>query len=288
VNRVVFRAMGCEIVVGGASADALRRIRERFADANDQFTRFAATSELSRVNAADADVIRVSDSFAEMLAASLTAAERTGGLVDPTIGASLIAAGYDRDFGSLTGAESTTVSAPPPASYRDVSLRGSLVFRPRGVVFDLNGVVKGRTVDAAVALLDTPGFVSAGGDLATTTPITVGVPGGASVMLVRGAIATSSTTNRQWRRRGKQLHHLIDPSTGQPAASPWQHVTVCAATCFEADVLAKAALVAAVDGPAFLERRALAGRFVDATGAPHETRAWQRMTRDEQRVAACA
>ena len=46
---------------------------------------------------------------------------------------------------------------------------------------DLNGVVKGRTVDDALTLLDERGWVSAGGDLATTTPVSVGLPGGGSV-----------------------------------------------------------------------------------------------------------
>ena len=48
----------------------------------------------------------------------------------------------------------------------------------RGVQLDLNGVVKAAAVDDALRLLSGPGFVSAGGDLATTRPLDVALPGG--------------------------------------------------------------------------------------------------------------
>ena len=44
----------------------------------------------------------VSPLLAAALAAALHAAETTGGLVDPTVGAAVSALGYDRDFASLT------------------------------------------------------------------------------------------------------------------------------------------------------------------------------------------
>jgi thiamine biosynthesis lipoprotein len=137
------------------------------------------------------------------------------------------------------------------------------VRRPRGVQLDLNGVVKALAVDDAVALLSGPGFVSAGGDLATRGPVDVALPGGDAVRVVAGGVATSGSVGRRWLRGGMAQHHLIDPRTGAPSRSPWTEVTVVGATCLAADVCAKAAFLLGVDGPASLEWHGVPGRFLD-------------------------
>ena len=96
-----FHSMGCEVVVEGSSAEELRRVREPFEARNAVFSRFRPDSELSRVNAVGAATL-VSPLFARMLRVALRAFEQTGGLVDPTLGAALEAAGYDRDFAALS------------------------------------------------------------------------------------------------------------------------------------------------------------------------------------------
>ena len=117
-------------------------------------------------------------------------------------------------------------------------------------------------VDDAVGLLDGPGFVSAGGDLAAReTPVSVALADGAAVTLVRGGIATSGTATRRWLRGGELQHHLIDPRTGAPSRSPWLYVTAIGRTCTAADVAAKAGFLLGHDGPEWLDenrrRRAL-------------------------------
>jgi thiamine biosynthesis lipoprotein len=141
---------------------------------------------------------------------------------------------------------------------------------------DLNGVVKGSTVDDALALIDGDGFVSAGGDLATRGAIVVALPRGETVSLVRGALATSGVDRRTWLRAGRRQHHLIDPRTGRPAVSPWEQVTVSGSTCLGADVAAKAAVLLGHAGPAWLDALGLPGRFVATAGAVHVNRCWRR------------
>jgi thiamine biosynthesis lipoprotein len=104
----------------------------------------------------------------------------------------------------------------------------------------------------------------------------VALPRGGAVRLVRGALATSGTDQRRWVRAGRDQHHLIDPRTGQPAASPWLQVTVCAASCVGADVAAKAAFLLGHAGPAWLDAVGLPGRFVGADGTVRSNRSWQR------------
>jgi thiamine biosynthesis lipoprotein len=63
------------------------------------------------------------------------------------------------------------------------------------------------------------------------------------------AAATSSTLRRRW---GDGLHHVIDPRTGRPAASGLAEVSVVTRTAVDAEIVAKAALIAGAElAPAF-------------------------------------
>jgi FAD:protein FMN transferase len=263
-----FRAMGCEIVVqGGDVADV-------FARWDEMFSRFRADSELSRVNADPRRIVHVSPAFASVLCVALDAAADTAGLVDPTLGGALLAAGYDRDFAELTD-DPRPPGRPVPSRLAELELLGLLLLRPPGLLLDLNAVVKALAVDEAAASLGGGGFVSAGGDLAVREPTDVGLPGGGAVRVVSGGIATSGSATRCWRRGGRSMHHLIDPRTGAPAESPWSHVTVAGSTCLAADVAAKAAFLLGHEGPDWLDERGLPGRFVADDGAIVATRAWE-------------
>jgi thiamine biosynthesis lipoprotein len=257
-----FRSMGCDIVVGGAAPSELRAIEQLFAERDRRFSRFRDDSELSRVNASVAPVM-VSQNFTSALNVALEAAAATDGLVDPTLGAAVESAGYDRDFADLDRqAESRPRPRPSAGRWQSVRLSGRLLARPRDVRLDLNGVVKALAVDDALTCIAGTGFVSAGGDLATSGPVNVAVPGGDVVQVLEGGVATSGSVRRRWTRGGVEQHHLIDPRTGLPCRSPWTQVTVVGASCLAADVCAKAAFLLGADGPAWLDSRALPGQFV--------------------------
>jgi FAD:protein FMN transferase len=281
VNGVdTFRAMGCEIVVGGASAPELSAVRKLFADRDATFSRFRPDSELTRINRSRATLLHVSPAFAEATRAALAAADATLGLVDPTLLDALEAAGYDADFASLRP-DPRPPGAPVPGNRPAVRLAGRLLARPPGLRLDLNGVVKAMAVDDALGLLAGPGFVSAGGDLAARGPLEVALPRGGSVRLERGALATSGSATRRWWRAGSPQHHLIDPRSGRPAESPWEAVTVCGATCLAADVAAKAAFLLGEEGPSWLDRRGIPGRFVRHDGGVLGNERW-RQTADAE------
>jgi thiamine biosynthesis lipoprotein len=114
---------------------------------------------------------------------------------------------------------------------------GSRIELDTGVRLDLGGIGKGYAVDRAAELLAQAGpcLVNAGGDVAVhggSWP--VGVDGAVTLELSGGALATSGRDRRRWRRAGRELHHLIDPSTGAPAETD-----LLRATAVEAEVLAK-------------------------------------------------
>ncbi len=279
-----FEAMGVRVEVEGADRAALGRIEGLFAEREAIFSRFRPDSELSRLNRSAATVLEVSDELARALHVALDAAWSTGGLVDPTLGAAIEAAGYDRDFASLP-----PDPGPPgpgaPGSWRSLRLVGGILFRRPGTALDLNGVVKSMAVDDALALLPGDGWVSAGGDLAARVPLTVYAPGGAVVELRSGGIATSGSSRRRWIRGGALQHHLIDPRTGLPSGSCWTDVTVAAGSCVAADVAARAAFLLGADGPAWLDRVGLAGSFAAADGVVAENRTWRELTATQAEAA---
>ena len=184
-----------------------------------------------------------------MLSLSIDAARATDGLVTPAVGGAIIAAGYDRDFARLPCGRRrrSSPAAVPLARSRSRCAAGACC-RTEPVMLDLNGVVKGRTVDDALALVG-HGWVSAGGDIATHDTGRRRPP--------------RRRHDRAPRRRARDLerrasaagcadggpqHHLIDPRTGRPADGPWRDVTVAAASCLAADVAAKAALLLGAAG----------------------------------------
>jgi thiamine biosynthesis lipoprotein len=277
-----FRSMGCEVLVAGASPPELRQIETLFHHYDQVFSRFIAGSELNRVNAAAGRMVPVSPLFGSVLETALAMAEHTDGLVDPTVGAALVAAGYDRDF-SLIGDDPRPPAVPPPAGWRQVKSGGGLVQTGARIQLDLNGVVKALAVDAALALISAGGWVSAGGDLAASAPVEVALPEGGAVRLERGGLATSGSVRRRWLRGGHRQHHLIDPATGMPSTSPWRQVTVCGASCLEADVAAKACFLLGAAGLSWLAGRSLAGRLLSEHGET-VTPAWRNAV---QGAAAC-
>ena len=279
MNLHRFHSMGCEVVVAGATPVQRNEIEQLFARRERIFSRFRRDSELNRINEHAGRPSLTSAEFASMLDRALEAARQTEGLVDPTLGRALESAGYDCDFSALVD-DPRPAGAAFPSSLRRLGLHGRLLEIPVGVRLDLNGVVKAQTVDDAFALLDGDGFVSAGGDLAARGGLSVALPGGEAVELVGGALATSGSDRRRWRRAGTLQHHLIDPRTGRPASSSWQHVTVCGRTCLGADVAAKAAFLLGRDGPDWLDRHGLPGRFRTPAGDTLVNQSWRRSLRE--------
>jgi FAD:protein FMN transferase len=267
-DAYAFRAMGVDVVVGGATDPERSAVSELFERWDLVFSRFRPSSELNSVNASRAPTVLVSPLFAEVTRLALRAARATNGVVDPTLGRAIVAAGYDRDFDQLAEGP---VGVAERGDWTSVRLSGRALTRPPGMHLDLNGVAKSLAVDTALALLAGNGFVAAGGDIATRGGAIVGLPNGPALRVDHGGVATSGSTRRQWRRGGAPQHHLLDARTGRPSLSRWRKVTVVAGSCVAADVAAKTAFLLDEEGPRWLARQKLRGRFVDAGGIAVDT-----------------
>ncbi len=245
-------------------------------------SRFRPESELARVNRAQGAPTSVSPTLMEALGVALGAARATDGLVDPTVGAAMIAIGYDRDIADVPVA-GAAITPVPAGAWRDVVTdpRRGTVTLPAGVQLDLGATAKAWAADMAAARAQaaTPGgvLVNLGGDIAVAGeapaggwPVGVGDDhAGASdttVAVGAGGLATSSTTVRRWRRGGRAVHHIVDPATGLPAREVWRTVTVAAATCVDANVASTAAVLRGQHAPAWLADLGLPARLVAPNG----------------------
>ena len=110
-----FRAMDVDVIAGGAAVAQVAAIEALFAERERVFSRFRPHSELALVNASRGPLVVVSPLFARTLRAALAAAAATDGLVDPTLGAALEAAGYDRDFAGVVP-DASPAGPPAPAA----------------------------------------------------------------------------------------------------------------------------------------------------------------------------
>jgi len=258
-------------------------------------------SVVTRVNG---PVVEVSPQLAHLISVALQWARRTDGLVDPTVGAAIAAAGYDVDFDQMVKDQPGRLAASERTpGWRRVELEGLTVHRPFGVLLDLGATAKAwgadRAASAAAAAAGASVLVSLGGDIATAGPLPAAgwivrvaddhraslEDAGQNVSIRNRGLATSSTTVRQWRRGGQIAHHIIDPRTGVPSSGRWQTVSVAGSSCLEANALSTAAIVAGEGAEAFLARFGAPARLVSESGDALHLGGWPEDGDDRASVA---
>ncbi len=237
-----------------------------------KLTRFERSSELCALNSDAGEACSVSPTLATAVDAALWAAERSGGLVDPTLVGELEDVGYTTSRADLVPpgiAEALAVApgrraASPRADsrWRAVSVDpvNGLVSRPPGVRIDTGGSGKGLAADLAsdrlagysTFVVDAGGDLRMGGEQPIERQVNIDHPlreGNAhEFRLERGAVATSGIKTRLWRAEGGFAHHLLDPSTGEPAWTGVIQATSLGDTALEAETLAKMAFLSGPDG----------------------------------------
>ncbi|GAA4332381.1 hypothetical protein GCM10023162_37060 [Klenkia terrae] len=99
-------------------------------------------------------------------------------------------------------------------------------------------------------------------------------PGSAVVSLTDGGLATSGTRARRWLHGGVEVHHLLDPRTGLPAAPFWRTVGVAADSCAGANAASTDAAVLGQAAVPWLGRLGLPARLVSEHGDVLTTGGW--------------
>jgi thiamine biosynthesis lipoprotein len=266
-TRVSFPCFGGRVTIVGSPGQDLMSLRGLLESWHQRLTRFDPASELSLLNADAREQVRVSPLMACFVAAAIDAAERTDGLVDPTLVPEIEAAGYTTDLGAPVELGRSLDLAPPRQAARPNRARRWLevsvdpgsrtVTRPPGVRLDSGGIAKGLFADLVAKRLshagnfavDCCGDVRIGGRDDLPRPVLVDDPFGRGEPLhefriTQGGVATSGIGRRTWiGADGLPKHHLLDPSSGRPAYTGVAQATALAPTAADAEVRAKAALL---------------------------------------------
>ena len=303
MRRSRFRAIGTtiELVVTDAATerDALQVLRTRLAELDLAASRFRPDSELSAVNRAAKRATtrtRVGATLGRALHAARRTHDLTGGLVTPTVGGALVAAGYDADLDVVRrrgdAANGPSTDAPMPGELHSAqwsfdSVRRELTL-PAGVQLDLGASAKAWAADdiaaELAATMDGGFLVNLGGDIAISGRLpaggwSIGVadPRGAVLQRVSGtgqSFATSSTRLRTWRQGDVLRHHIIDPRTGSSADTVWSQVTCAAVDTVEANAASTASIILSTDAPEWLEDAGIAARLDALDGTVWCTSTW--------------
>lgn len=255
------------------------------------FSSYESGSVVSKMNReAFRKPTQVNDEVMSLIKDAISIGKESGGAFDITIG-KLIEL-WDFDHGGKVPEKQILDDIVRKVGNNNLIIEDiytKVGFNNDGIRLDLGGIAKGWAVDCAVEKLKALGIeaaiVDAGGDLRL-----VGVHPGKdhwrigvqhprepgrlllSFDLRDTAIVTSGDYERFFMAGDVKYHHILDPTTGEPARG-CQSVTVIAATATEADACATAAFVL---GPArgidFLRSRpGVRGLIVDAHGGLHWT-----------------
>ena len=322
---LLFDAMGSHVrlLIGEPSygqpqpEEAGEEVRRFIGEFDRALSRFREDSELCNLNGDRRERVPASALMRKAVRAGIWAAERSGGLVDPTLVGEIEAAGYRESRAGVQGvplgealaeAPAREPARPAPNSrwrHIVVSEYDGTIARPPGLRFDTGGTGKGLAADIAADMLagysrfvvDCGGDIRIGGPDALVRPFDVQVEHPLTgerahvLRLSSGGVATSGLNVRIWRRPdGCYAHHLLDPATGRPAWTGLVGATALADTTLEAETLSKAALLSGPEGG----RRLLGDRgglLVHETGrvelvGPLSVRPRLRLMPHEERAAA--
>lgn len=260
IEEARFRIMGSagHVMVMDGQPGSVELARQRLAQLEESWTRFAPTSEISEINRAAGQPVAVGTETRALVDRMILAWELTGGRFDPTVGPAMRMIGYDRPFDEGLDAEGTLHPVPGDGCDNVVvdQDRGTVTVPP-DVSLDPGGIGKGFAADIVAAELLASGasgaLVNVGGDLkvvgdgpedgawridiaepalAPSSVAQVLVPGGS-------AVATSTPLRRAWTRGGDWVHHLIDSVTGLPYDRIAQLVSVVATDAWWAEACTK-------------------------------------------------
>lgn len=239
---------------GRLALDAVFEEAERINQMMSTYIDESAISAINRRAAVEPTV--AGEELFDLLQRSLDVSVLTRGAFDITYDS----VGQHYDFRSRVRPDRETVATEKTLiDYRLVNLNpanGTVSFGKQGVRINLGGIAKGYVVERGVDILRlhgaANGIVTAGGDSRLLgdrrgRPWVVGIRDprregevAISLPLVDEAISTSGDYERYFDEDGVRYHHIIEPSTGEPAGK------VHSATVFGPDAVITDALSTSV------------------------------------------
>ncbi|HSC16194.1 MAG TPA: FAD:protein FMN transferase [Gammaproteobacteria bacterium] len=232
-----------------------------------KFSRYRRGNVIDTINTAEGRPVVVDDETARLFDYAARLYELSGGKFDVTSG--VLRRAWRFDGSDRVPTVETVAALLPIVGWDKVRWRAPEITLLPGMEIDLGGIGKEYAVDRAAGLvrpLSTKCLLNFGGDLLALGPQAGGAPWRVGIESVTaaetaakhielgvGALATSGDARRFLLRDGKRYGHILDPRTGWPVAGAPRSVTVAAATCTEAGMLATLALLQGADAEGFLD-----------------------------------
>ncbi len=224
---------------------------------------YVEDSEISRINRqAASGPVEVGDELFTLILRALDISLLTRGAFDITYDS--VGQHYDFREGRRPD-EDTIAEELPRLDYRLVETNrdhSTIRFKQQGVRINLGGIAKGYTVERGVNVLRQYGVaharVTAGGDsrllgdrLGQPWMVAVQDPRDKdqvviTIPLENEAISTSGDYERFFEEDGERYHHIIEPSTGQPAGEV-RSTTIIGPDAVLTDALSTSVFVMGVD-----------------------------------------
>jgi thiamine biosynthesis lipoprotein len=245
------------LVIVGGTDDMLDELVRTTEFLQSLWSRFIDDSDITRLNNAEGEPTVVNPLTAKLVAEMLAAWKLSEGEYDPTILPKLVAEGYSASRVNSANITRLPDSARWPVDPSGTTIVDNLVTLPVGVTLDPGGIGKGVAADILSTMALERGalgiLAEIGGDvrIAGTPPDgahwRIGIEDPyvesrniATVNLVDGAVATSSTLKRAWEKDGRTANHLINVHTGQSMTTNVVTVSVVAVSAGIAEVITKA------------------------------------------------
>ncbi len=268
----VFEAMAspCEVHVGEADRETAHRIvalaEGEAGRIEAKFSRYRRGNIIDAINTANGRTVVVDDETAGLLDYAARLHELSDGKFDVTSG--VLRRAWRFDGSDRVPSREAIAALLPVVGWGKVRWDAPELALLPGMEIDLGGVGKEYAVDRAASLvrpLSTRCLLNFGGDLLALGPQAGGAPWRVGIEslaadgtparrieLGTGALATSGDARRYLFKDGRRYGHILDPTTGWPVAGAPRSVTVAAATCTEAGMLATLALLQGDDAEQFL------------------------------------
>ena len=233
------------------------RVEAKTSDSND-------SNLINTINNAQGAITPVDEEFAQLLDYAAKAFELSEGKFDIT--SAVLSQLWDFNGSGSLPSQDSIDEALTQVGWQKVRWKAPFFSMPTDMKIDLGGIAKAYAVDTTAELLveqtSAPVLINFGGDMvAINAPPqghwTVGVQSDHAedimIQIKRGALATCGDTQRYVLHEGKRYCSVLDATTGwQPSGAPYS-VTVAAASCVQAGMMATISLLQGEAAEAYLK-----------------------------------
>lgn len=244
---------------GENSEAALESVKQKIKELESLWSVTDEDSEIYQANYSSGQFVQMSADTAALVSFALEMARKTEGALEPTLYPVLRAWGFTTEQKQVPSQEELD-RLLSLVDYSQISLQGNRLTVPDGMELDLGAVGKGYAADLATevlreqgiesALLSLGGNIQAVGSRPDGTDWRIGIRApwekeNLGVFQVRDAAVVTSGGYENYFEdtQGNIYWHIIDPSTGFPAHSGLQSVTIIGTDGKTCDALSTALFV---------------------------------------------